>query len=162
MEAFSALVGDTYDDEPEDDYDEPQEPQMDGLTEAIGTDSRRLSEKLGRPLLGGELESAARVILEDVRDGRPVDVERAAAQYWGGKTPDMGGANDRVEWMTRALKERTPEEPVDEDREYDLDNTDDRVAYMHARSQGHEFVDADPRMPRDLSTLDDNELPPAA
>jgi hypothetical protein len=67
-----------YDDDEPDIYDEPDAPsedaRMDGLMEAIGTDSRRLSEKLGRPLLGAELETAARVILEDVRDGRPVDV----------------------------------------------------------------------------------------
>lgn len=145
--AFDGLVD--YEDDAEDVYDDSYEEgagddeAMAGLAEAIGTDNDRLEQQLGRPLLHSEMETATREILEDVRDGRPVDVERATSSHWGGKQLDLDNRGDRVKWMTAAAEERElPGPPEDPDREYDLDNTRDRRDFMAARLAGDEFVDA--------------------
>ena len=143
-----------YDYEDDDDFEDDayQDDHEAALLEAfelfsadVNEGVARMAGKLDRRLTASEKEAIVNGPVEQAARGESIDVERVLDSYyeWSGTSrPEMNTTAGRTEYIMQRLAENAPS-TVDDDREYDLDDPKDRVAFMEARMQGAEFVDVE-------------------
>jgi hypothetical protein len=146
IDAFTEIYGDVDADIPDEpasgveNLDKPLDPPMLRLVENIDEDFKSLSDRLGRKLLESEkAEYVKNVEAQLSRTGGTYDRDKAAAGF---KSLGDFSSQEKNEWMHGRIKDEDPEPEVDPNRVFDMDNDKDRVDYMVARAQGHEFDDA--------------------
>ena len=139
-------VVDEYDDyDDEDDFTEYEDdPEMNldpDVKERIEYEMGKLEKHLGRKVTTAELSILGPRLRDQVdRFGiQHFDTLEAmrTAESEGDKMLDVDSAAGRAEYINRRLKEKDAEsQPEHEPRNYDLDDSNDRHAYIQARASG--------------------------
>jgi hypothetical protein len=135
VQAFGELVDDDY--ESVDVDDDELGPGAQRLVDDHTTDVEKLESALTRPLSEHELDHLARSSIEQAARHGQIDVAGSLDEYQA----QFKTESSRSEFYKQRLAEEPAE--LDDDRELDLNNQDDRHAFMQARLNGAEFEDAE-------------------
>lgn len=142
-EAFGELV---YDDDDEFEPDDEPEQGPERFARHLTDDLARLSAEYGRPLTSREQEIIVHGSLAQAERFDRFDAELALDDHYESTRetrPDTNTEQGRHEFYRQRMADKEEPAEIDPDREFNLDNQDDRHAFMRARLGGAEFEDAE-------------------
>jgi hypothetical protein len=129
--------------------DERIESGMAAMAQDLEHDVDRLAAKLGRTLIGEEIEAIGQAAVDHINRHTtkrlPADfAEKALEEHQGHSAEprsDHGESMDRVERMAKRIQAMQDDDPAND--ELNLDNPRDRAVYLADRVRGVEYEEAE-------------------